>query len=210
MKEKVLNLLNPLLASKGFSKEELEELADIAAKHLTEASTEEEINNVVNGVVPYADMMQKVGNRYASVVEKKYEGYVKPQASPGPTEPQGTPKPTENHVMSDEDIRKLVDEKVSAALKPYRERDERQRLQNLLHSNEKVKSIPEVFRNKYSLDKEEDLDTVVTQMETDYATLKQSLVTSGEFAAPPVSGSGTSNPDDLIGALQAMGAKAKE
>lgn len=210
MKEKVLNLLKPLLASKGFSKEELEGLADIATKNLTDASTEEEINNVVNGIVPYADMMQKVGNRYASTVEKKYEGWVKPKDEPTPPAPKEEPKPSENQGLSAEDIQKLVDEKVQAILKPYQERDEKQRLQNLLYSNDKVKAIPEVFRNKYSLDKEENLDTVVTQMETDYAALKQSLVTSGEFAAPPSSGSGAGDSDDLISTLQAMGAKAKE
>lgn len=210
MKEKVLNLLKPLLAAKGFNKEELEGLADIASKNLTDASTEEEINNVVNGIVPYADMMQRVGNRYASTVEKKYEGWVKPQSNPEPPKPNEPPKPVESTGMTPEDIQKLVDEKVQAVLKPYQERDEKQRLQNLLYSNEKVKSIPDVFRNKYSLEKEEDLDNVVTQIETDYAALKQSLVTSGEFATPPASGNGTGDSDDLISALQTMGSKAKE
>ena len=60
MKGKVLTILKPLLASKGFSKEELESLAEIAAKNLTEASTEEEINNAASGIIPYADVMQKV------------------------------------------------------------------------------------------------------------------------------------------------------
>lgn len=206
MKEKVLNLLKPLLAAKGFNKEELEGLADIASKNLTDASTEEEINNVVSGIVPYADMMQRVGNRYASTVEKKYEGWVKPQET---TDTTGQ-KPVEQTGMTPEDIQKLVDEKVQAVLKPYQERDERQRLQNLLYSNDKVKSIPEIFRSKYSLEKEEDLDTVVAQIETDYAALKQSLVTSGEFAAPPASGNGTGDSDDLISALTQMGSKAKE
>lgn len=209
MKEKILNLLKPLLSPKGFSKEELEGLADIASKNLTDTSTEEDINNVVNGILPYAEMMQRVGNRYATQVEKKYEGYVKPQANPEPAKPKDEPKPSEPKAMTAEDIQKMIREGIAAGLKPYQEREEKLRLQNLLFSNDKVKSIPEVFRNKYSLEKEEDLETVAAQMETDYAALKQSLVTSGEFVAPPSSGNGTGDSDDLISALHTMGSKAK-
>lgn len=211
MKEKILNLLKPLLSPKGFSKEELEGLADIASKNLTDTSTEEDINNVVDGILPYAEMMQKVGNRYATQVEKKYEGYVKPKAdtTPAPPKPDEKPKPSEPKAMTAEDVQKMIQEGIAAGLKPYQEREEKQRLQNLLFSNDKVKSIPEVFRNKYSLEKEEDLETVAAQMETDYAALKQSLVTSGEFVAPPSSGNGTGDSDDLISVLHTMGSKAK-
>lgn len=206
MKGKVLTILKPLLASKGFSKEELESLAEIAAKNLTEASTEEEINNAASGIIPYADVMQKVGNRMVTSVENKYRGWIDPKS----IEPKPEPKPQEPKGLTPEDIQKLISEGIEAGLRPYREREEKQRLQTLLYSHEKVKSVPDVFRNKYSIEKEEDLEVVATQMENDYTALKQSLINSGEFAAPPQSGNGAGDVDDLITALQNMGAKGNQ
>jgi hypothetical protein len=205
MKGKVLAILKPLLASKGFSKDELEGLAEITAKNLTEASTDEEINNAVSGVVPYAELMQKVGNRMVSSVENKYRGWIDPKTiepNPQPIEPKPEPKG-----ITPEDIQKMIAEGIEAGLRPYREKEEKQRLQTLLYSHEKVKSVPEMFRSKYSIEKEEDLETVAAQVENDFTALKQSLVTSGEFVTPPQSGNGAGEVDDLIGKLQAMGAK---
>ena len=209
MKGKVLAILKPLLASKGFSKDELESLAEIAAKNLTEASTEEEINNAASGIIPYADVMQKVGNRMVTSVENKYRGWVDPKSIEPKLKPQETePKPQEPKGLTAEDIQKLIADGIEAGLRPYREREEKQRLQTLLYSHDKVKSVPDVFRNKYSIEKEEDLEVVAAQIENDYTALKQSLINSGEFAAPPQSGNGAGEVDDLITALQNMGAKA--
>ena len=148
MKQKVLSLLKPLLASKGFSKEELEGLAAIAAQNLNEASTDEEVNNAVSGVVPYADMMQRVANRMVSTVETKYKGWVDPsKVTDSKTEPTPEPKPT----FSMDDIQKLIAKRVSegieAGLRPIREKEEKQRLQSILYAHEKVKSVPEAFRS---------------------------------------------------------------
>ena len=202
MKGKVLTILKPLLASKGFSKDELEGLAEIASKNLTEASTEEEINNAISGVVPYAELMQKVGNRMVSSVENKYRGWVDPKSIDQKPEPEPEPKG-----LTPEDIHKLIAEGIEAGLKPYKEREEKQRLQSLLYSHEKVKCVPEMFRNKYNIEKEEDLESVAAQMESDFTALKQSLITSGEFVAPPQSGNGAGEVDDLITKLQNMGAR---
>ena len=45
-------------------------LAELIAKNLDDASTDEEINNAVSGILPYAELMQKIGNRYAADIEK--------------------------------------------------------------------------------------------------------------------------------------------
>lgn len=210
MKEKVLAILKPLVASKGFKKTELEGLADIVAKNLTDASTDEEINNAVSGVLPYADLMQAVGNRYVSEIEKKYEGWIDPKKNP-PTPPTPPAPPVEDKkAPTMEEIQKMIQDGINAGLKPYREKEESERLRSILYANDKVKSIPESFRSRYTLDKEENLDTLASQMETDYAALKQELLKSGEFAAPPSGGGGAGSSDDLIAALQAMGAKASQ
>lgn len=207
MKQKVLSLLKPLLASKGFSKEELEGLAGIAALNLNESSTDEDVNNAVSGVVPYAEMMQRVANRMVSTVENKYKGWVDPSKvdATKPTEIES--KPT----FSMDDIQKLIAERVSegieAGLRPIREKEEKQRLQSILYAHEKVKSVPEAFRSKYTLDNEDNLETVATQMETDYTALRQELIKSGEFATPPQQGEVVGESDDLIQKLQNMGKK---
>lgn len=210
MKAKVLAVLKPLLVSKGFSKEELEGLAEIAAKNLTEASTDEEVNNAVGGVVPYAELMQKMGNRMVSSVENKYKGWIDPKTIEPNPKPNLDPKPQEPKSLSVEDIQKLIADGIEVGLKPYREKEEKQRLHSLLVSHEKVKSVPEVFRNKYAIEKEEDLEAVAAQIENEYTALKQSLLTSGEFANPPQSGNGSGEVDDLINKLQNMGAKANQ
>ncbi|MBQ9532662.1 MAG: hypothetical protein IJR71_01680, partial [Prevotella sp.] len=71
---------------------ELEKLADviIASKGLTDDSTDDDVNGAITGATSYVEIMQSVGNRYANDVEKKYEGYVKPNEPP--VEP---PKPNE-------------------------------------------------------------------------------------------------------------------
>ena len=56
MKQKVLDILKPLVASKGFKRTELEGLAELIAKILDDASTDEEINNAVSGILPYAEL----------------------------------------------------------------------------------------------------------------------------------------------------------
>ena len=214
MKEKVLAILKHLLQTRGFKTEEIEGLANLGVKNLTDASTDEEITNVVNGMIPYADMMQKVGNRYASSVEKKYEGYVNPTPAPDPN-PNPVPNPTPPPVnptpaVSMEDIQKLINQGIAEGLKPYQEKEERQRLQTILNSHDKVKSIPEAFRSKYTIAKEEELETVASQMETDYATLKQELIISGVFAEPPASGGAAGESDDLMAALKQMGAEGNK
>ena len=75
MKKKLIQVLKTLYASKGFKANELEELADVLSSSLKEDSTDEEISNVANGAESYVNMLQKVGNRYASAIEEKYKGY---------------------------------------------------------------------------------------------------------------------------------------
>ena len=208
MKQKVLTLLKPMLASKGFSKEELEGLATIAAANLSEASTDEDVNNAVSGVVPYADMMQRVSNRMVSTVEAKYKGWVDPTKI---GETKSTEVVEQKPSLSMEDIQKLIADRVSegieAGLRPIREKEEKQRLQTILYAHEKVKSVPEAFRRNYTLDNEDNLEVVASQMENDYTALRQELLKSGEFATPPQQGGMVGDTDDLIQKLQNMGSK---
>jgi len=71
MKNKLLLVLKPKLASKGFSQKTLEGLAGILAPNLTEESTDEEINTAIDGVMPYTELMQAENTRYANEVKAK-------------------------------------------------------------------------------------------------------------------------------------------
>lgn len=282
MKDRVLAQLKPLVAPKGFKSDELESIAVLIANNLKAESTDEEVKAGVESFLPYAELMQRIGNRYASGVEAKYKGFKseeqvkedlekakaeavelykklhpqpivepqknaepQPQPQPQPTanqkptatqtnEPQPQPQPQPKAQVSEPNaniaeilmkfqtqqnefqkaLQKQMSEQiskgVSEALKPYREKNEKERLHTLLYSNEKVKAMPETFRRSYTLEKEEDLEEVVSKMEADYATLKQELLNTGEFATPPVAGNTKMEETDVLDFLNGIGKKSEK
>lgn len=148
MKKKLIQVLKTLYASKGFKANELEELADVLSSSLKEDSTDEEISNVANGAESYVNMLQKVGNRYASAIEEKYKGYVKPN-----TIEEGKTKPIEENTLTKEAIAKLISEGIAEAIKPIQQQRESERLSRVLSDNEKLKGIPAKFISRYKLEK---------------------------------------------------------
>ena len=187
IKEKVLASCKTSFAKYGLKKDELAKLVDqiVASRGLTDESTDENVTEAITAVEPYVGMMQAAFNRAVSETTKKYEGWVDPKATPTP--PTNTPAPpvpptTETPLTAEavakmiaevkNDQQKAVNEAVAAALAPYKEREERTRLATLLQSNEKLKNVPEVFRSRYQLDKEENLDSVVEQINNDFTEMK--------------------------------------
>lgn len=213
IKEKVLASCKTSFAKYGLKKDELAKLVDqiVAGRGLTDESTDEDVTKAITAVEPYVGMMQAAFNRAVSETAKKYEGWVDPKATPTP--PTNTPAPpvppaTETPLTAEDvakmiaevknDQQKAVNEAVAAALAPYKEREERTRLAALLQSNEKLKNVPEVFRSRYQLDKEENLDSVVEQINNDFTTMKQALVADGTFVSAPTTSTPQSEQDDFI------------
>ena len=213
IKEKVLASCKTSFAKYGLKKDELTKLVDqiVSSRGLTDESTDEDVTKAITAVEPYVGMMQTAFNRAVSETTKKYEGWVDPKATPTPL--TGTPAPpvppaTETPLTAEavakmiaevkNDQQKAVNEAVAAALAPYKEREERTRLATLLQSNEKLKNIPEVFRSRYQLDKEENLDSVVEQINNDFTTMKQALVADGTFVSAPKTSTPQSEQDDFI------------
>ena len=213
IKEKVLASCKTSFAKYGLKKDELAKLVDqiIAGRGLTDESTDENVTEAITAVEPYVGMMQAAFNRAVSETTKKYEGWVDPKTTPTP--PTNTPAPpvpptTETPLTAEavakmiaevkNDQQKAVNEAVAAALAPYKEREERTRLAALLQSNEKLKNVPEVFRSRYQLDKEENLDSVVEQINNDFTTMKQALVADGTFVSAPTTSTPQSEQDDFI------------
>lgn len=213
IKEKVLASCKTSFAKYGLKKDELAKLVDqiVAGRGLTDESTDENVTEAITAVEPYVGMMQAAFNRAVSETTKKYEGWVDPKATPTP--PTNTPTPpvlptTETPLTAEavakmiaevkNDQQKAVNEAVAAALAPYKEREERTRLATLLQSNEKLKNVPEVFRSRYQLDKEENLDSVVEQINNDFTEMKQKLVADGIFVSAPTTSTPQSEQDDFI------------
>lgn len=213
IKEKVLASCKTSFAKYGLKKDELAKLVDqiVASCGLTDESTDENVTEAITAVEPYVGMMQAAFNRAVSETTKKYEGWVDPKATPTP--PTNTPTPpvlptTETPLTAEavakmiaevkNDQQKAVNEAVAAALAPYKEREERTRLATLLQSNEKLKNVPEVFRSRYQLDKEENLDSVVEQINNDFTEMKQKLVADGIFVSAPTTSTPQSEQDDFI------------
>lgn len=207
MKKKLIQVLKTLYASKGFKANELEELADVLSSSLKEDSTDEEISNVANGAEAYVNMLQKVGNRYASAIEEKYKGYVKPNVTEDKT------KPIEENSLTKEAIAKLISEGIAEAIKPIQQQRESERLSQVLSSNEKLKGIPAKFISRYKLEKEEDLDNVASQIAQDYADERKAILESLGIAEPPTSGSDADSDEGFVklmqGAQKALETKEK-
>lgn len=213
IKEKVLTSCKTSFAKYGLKKDELAKLVDqiVASRGLTDESTDENVTEAITAVEPYVGMMQAAFNRAVSETTKKYEGWVDPKATPTPPTPPPAPPvpPTTETPLTAEavakmiaevknDQQKAVNEAVAAALAPYKEREERTRLATLLQSNEKLKNVPEVFRSRYQLDKEENLDSVVEQINNDFTEMKQKLVADGIFVSAPTTSTPQSEQDDFI------------
>ena len=97
MKQKLLTLLKPKLANKGFSQKTIEGLADYLITQnltLTEESTDEDINTAIDGVIPVANLMQAENTRYANEIKSKLPKAVEESKKPDPDteDPNETPQ----------------------------------------------------------------------------------------------------------------------
>lgn len=212
IKEKVLASCKTSFAKYGLKKDELAKLVDqiISGRGLTDESTDEDVTKAITAVEPYVGMMQSAFNRAVTETETKYKGWVKPTDPPVPPTPPTPPKdaPLTADVVakmiaeSNANQQKAISDAVAAALAPYKEREEKARLSALLQSNEKLKDVPEIFRSRYTLDNEKNLDTVVEQITNDYTALKQSLVSNGTFVTAPTTSTPQSERDDFIKRLK--------
>ena len=204
--ERVLAAAKTSYAKYGFKREELQKISNLIAANLKDESTDEEISTALKNGEGYAEMMQSVYNRGVSETNKKYEGYVKPEPPTPPTPPAPpTPPtpPTPPSQLTAEQVQQMINDGIAAGLKPYKEKEERERLNNLLQTSDKLKDIPEVFRRQYRLDKEEDLDNMLTKINDDYTALKQSMVSSGQFVAAPTPATKESEDDDFRKMMEA-------
>lgn len=214
IKEKVLSSCKTSFAKYGLKKDELSKLVDtiVATRSLTDESTDEDVNGAITAFEPMVGMIQSSYNRAVSETTKKFEGFIDPKTITDPQPPKDPPTPPVNQPLTMEAIRKLIAENaansqkaindaVAAALAPYKEREERERLATLLQGSDKLKDIPKQFRERYQLDKEENLDTTAQKIADDWTALKQTLASSGQFIQTPKSPSKEDEQNDFLKSL---------
>lgn len=204
IKERALNAVKQNYAKFGLKPEELDKLATHIASGLTDETTDDVLNTSVKGAEFYAEMMQSVGNRKQKEIEKKFEGYV-----PKPTETQ-TPPPAgltmeqvqEMITKASQSNQEAINAAVAKATEPYIKAQEQARLRTLLQGHDKLKNIPQVFRDRYSLDKEENLESMASQIESDYTNFKQELISTGVFVEAPTQPTKESETEDFVKTMQ--------
>lgn len=216
IKEKVLASAKTSFAKYGLKKDELSKLVDliVASRGLTDESKDEDVTSAISAVEPYVGMMQSSFNRAVSETTKKFEGWIDPNDpnhKPTPTVPSTHPVPstglTQEQVQqmiaeATKSTQKAVSEAVAAAIAPYKEKEERARLDDLFSKSEKLKDVPQQFRSRYQLDKEENLETLAQQCADDWTALKQSLVANGSFVEAPKATSPEDEQNDFIKKMQ--------
>ncbi len=206
IKEKVLASCKTSFAKYGLKKDELSKLVDqiIANRGLTDESQDEDVAKAITAVEPFVSMMQSAFNRAVTETESKYKGYVKPEEKTiPPIVPPAEDKVTPESIAKmfaeiKEQQQKTIAEAVNAAIAPYKEREEKGRLNALFNSNAKIKDIPEQFRSMYQLDKEENLDSMVQKCADDWVSLKQTMVSSGQFVEAPTTPTPETETNDFI------------
>lgn len=216
IKEKVLTSAKTSFAKYGLKKDELSKLVDliVASRGLTDESKDEDVTSAITAVEPYVGMMQSSFNRAVSETTKKFDGWIDPNDpnhKPTPPAPPTPPVPptglTQEQVQqmiaeATKSTQKAVNEAVAAAIAPYKEKEERARLNDLFGKSDKLKDIPEQFRSRYQLDKEENLETLAQQCADDWTALKQSLVANGSFVEAPKATSPEDEQNDFIKMMQ--------
>lgn len=210
IKEKVLASAKTSFAKYGLKKDELSKLVDliVASRGLTDESKDEDVTSAISAVEPYVGMMQSSFNRAVSETTKKFDGWIDPNdPNHKPTPPVPPTGLTQEQVQqmiaeATKSTQEAVSEAVAAAIAPYKEKEERARLDDLFGKSEKLKDVPQQFRSRYQLDKEENLETLAQQCADDWTALKQSLVANGNFVEAPKATSPEDEQNDFIKRMQ--------
>lgn len=213
IKDRVLAASKTSFAKYGLKSRELSTLVDqiVANRGLTDESKDEDVNGAIMAFEPIVGLMQTMFNRAQIETEKKFEGWIDPdKPTPSVTSPTPPVPPTG---LTQEQVQQMIAEAtkgnqqaindaVAAAIAPYKEKEERTRLNDLFGKSEKLKDIPEQFRSRYQLDKEENLETLAQQCADDWTALKQTMVSSGLFVAAPKVSTEADEQNDFIKAMQ--------
>lgn len=183
MKTKVLQALKPKIASLGFNKEEIENIASQVAGNLTEDADEEKINAQVDAVIPYLKVSQSAVNRIVNAKRKPEENTEPPKVSTT-TETKEGEEPTDKF----EKLLKVI-EAQNAKIDALVNKDLSTSRRSVYES--KLKELPEAERKsrlrlfeRMSFTDDDDFSTFIEETEAEIPELVK------EYSEMEVSGMG--------------------
>ncbi|GAA0561602.1 hypothetical protein [Chitinophaga japonensis] len=201
MKEKILAQLR--VKFPGVPKELLGRIADKMATKVTAEDQIQgaigELDNLPLSITDYAAFLQQEGDRRVTDAKKTWEQSQSKQdedddEGDDPASAKPDPKPGKKEKKGgNDDIAKLtaavqaLTEKVNSNEQKHTQKT----LTEQLHAKLGEKKIPVVFAKGRSVEKAEDLETVLAEIESDHNTYKQELVNQGfAVGTAPAGGNG--------------------
>jgi hypothetical protein len=189
MKDKILAQLKIKFA--GVSNLILERVAENLAKTVTDetkiADAVTAVENSPVGINDIANLLQTEGDRRVTDLQKTHQTEIEKLKKQIPSKPAKEKETT----TTDEEVpawaKPLVDtiSTMQTKLTAQETAAQRQALTAKLFADPKVKDIPNSFKNKYTIEKEEDLSITVDKIVTEFAQLQQEMVNKGTFVETP-------------------------
>lgn len=171
MKEKIIQKIRELFPNVNLSKERLDAIADKLAAKITEEDQIEERVNDLNEVVPFAEIA-KQDDRVRTLEAEVKKKAANPTDPPNPTNdpPTDPPKPTDDTPKWAKTLLEKVEKLESGKIATSRR-------EKVL---EKLKDADEKYRNRVlrdfdrmRIDSDEDFETVLSDIESDFVDFKQ-------------------------------------
>ena len=181
MKQKILAKL--VLKYKGLSKQLLGLIADKMVAKVTEESEIEgaiaELDDMLIPVPEYAKLLQQEGDRRVTEAKKSFQKPTEPneEEDDDPEEQDDKSKAKSKSKGGNDPIAKLTQmvHNLTTEVTTFKQKEQQQTLSQKLSAALKEKKIPEVLMKGRVIEKEEDLETIIAEIEADHTALKQEL-----------------------------------
>jgi hypothetical protein len=178
VKEKLLSALKTKYKNLGFDDKALEQVADLLGQFVTEET----------GIEPAINGAESTLKTFQSLIDKRVtDAIAKAKAEPRePVIPPATPPATPPSQGQDNEIAKAL-ERLTARLDGYEKQAKQSTFVSTVKQRLTEKKVPESYwkGRTLAIEKEEDIDNVVKQIETDYTTFRQDLVNEGVIISTP-------------------------
>lgn len=157
----------------------------LSPKVTEETQIEGVVNELDNSPIPvkeYADFLQRESDRRVTDAEKEWK---KKTTTTNTQTNNDDQKPDDKKDSSDAQLKALSDR-----LAAFEAKEQKERLQASLTKKLAEKKIPAAFAKGRSVESEDQLETLLTEIETDYLEVKQTMVNEGNTTSLPLGSAG--------------------
>lgn len=176
LKEQIISQLKSKFPGVNLSKVRIDAIADKLAAKITEESEIDGKLDELNELFPFAEIA-KQDDRLRTLEAKN-----KPVQQPQP-QPEPSPAPSDDPVA-----KKLAE--MEAKLQAFEREKQQAKLQETFTKKLSEKKIPAQLAKGRTIESEEQLEAVITEIESDYTALKQQLINDGlSTSSQPVAAS---------------------